>query len=285
MTVSRKTVPRKIRTLMTGKPVVEGAGVHLTRVFGFTEVPLLDPFLMLDDFRSDDPEKYRKGFPWHPHRGIETITYVLKGVVEHGDSLGNKGVIGPGDVQWMTAGSGIIHQEMPQGDGSGSMHGFQLWANLPATQKMTRPRYCGIRADQIPVVTMENGVSVKVIAGSFNGAKGPMNDIAIHPEFLDCSLSPDALYTHQTIADYTALIYVIGGKGRTDGADIADGTLVLFGPGPSLTVEAADEGLRFLLLTGKPLGEPVAWQGPIVMNTQAELETAFREYRDGTFIK
>jgi redox-sensitive bicupin YhaK (pirin superfamily) len=240
---------------------------------------------MLDDFRSDDPAKYRKGFPWHPHRGIETITYVLKGDVEHGDSLGNQGVIGPGDVQWMTAGSGIIHQEMPQGDGGGSMHGFQLWANLPASQKMTRPRYRGIAADQIPVVTMENGVSVKVIAGSINGAKGPMDDIAIHPEYLDCSLPPNALYTHQTIADYTALIYVIGGKGLTDGTEIADGTLVLFGPGPSLAVEAADEGLRFLLLTGKPLGEPVAWQGPIVMNTQAELETAFREYRDGTFIK
>lgn len=285
MTVSRKTEPRNIRSLMTGKPVIEGAGVHLTRVFGFTEAPMFDPFLMLDDFRCDDPAKYRKGFPWHPHRGIETITYVLKGDVEHGDSLGNKGVIGSGDVQWMTAGSGIIHQEMPKGDGSGSMHGFQLWANLPASQKMTRPRYRGITADRIPAVTMENGVLVKVIAGSLNGAKGPMDDIAIHPEYFDCSLPPHAMYTHQTIPDYTALIYVIGGKGRVSGTEIADGMLVLFDQGPALAIESTDEGMRFLLLTGRPLGEPVAWQGPIVMNTQAELETAFREYREGTFIK
>ena len=285
MTSPGKTTSRRIRTTMTGKPVVEGAGVHLKRVFGFAEAPMFDPFLMLDDFRSDDPAKYRKGFPWHPHRGIETITYVLKGEVEHGDSLGNKGVIGSGDVQWMTAGSGIIHQEMPKGDGSGSMHGFQLWANLPASQKMTRPRYRGITADQIPVVTMENGVRIKVIAGSLNGVHGPMDDIAIHPEYFDCSLPPNAMYTHQTIADYTALIYVIGGRGRADGTEIADGTLVHFESGPELAVEAAEEGLRFLLLTGQPLGEPVAWQGPIVMNTQAELETAFREFRDGTFIK
>ena len=180
--------PRKIRSILTGKPVIEGAGVHLKRVFGFNEVPKLDPFLMLDDFRSDDPVHYRKGFPWHPHRGIETITYVLKGDVEHGDSLGNKGVIRSGDVQWMTAGSGIIHQEMPKGDAQGSMHGFQLWANLPASQKMIPPRYRGVTSDQIPTVVMENGVQVKVIAGSLNGVDGPMDDIAIDPEYFDCTV-------------------------------------------------------------------------------------------------
>ena len=276
---------RKIRSILTGKPVIEGAGVHLTRVFGFGESPMLDPFLMLDDFRSDDPAHYRKGFPWHPHRGIETITYVLKGDVEHGDSLGNKGVIGSGDVQWMTAGSGIIHQEMPKGDDHGAMDGFQLWANLPAAQKMIPPRYRGITADQIPIVEMENGGRVKVIAGSLAGVHGPMDDIAIDPEYFDCSVPAGETFVHQTAPDYTALIYVIGGKGKTDETGIANGTLVLFDHGPLLTVDAADQDLRFLLLTGKPLGEPVAWQGPIVMNTQAELETAFREYRDGTFIK
>lgn len=276
---------RKIRTILTGKPVIEGAGVHLRRVFGFSESPMLDPFLMLDDFRSDDPVHYLKGFPWHPHRGIETITYVLKGDVVHGDSLGNKGVIGSGDVQWMTAGSGIIHQEMPMGDARGSMHGFQLWANLPACQKMIGPRYRGITADQIPRLQLENGILVKVVAGSLGGVDGPMDDIAIDPEYFDCSVPPGGTFVHQTAADYTALIYVIGGRGKTDTTEITDGTLVLFDQGPSLTVKAADAGLRFLLLTGKPLGEPVAWEGPMVMNTQAELETAFREYREGTFIK
>lgn len=276
---------RKIRRILTGKPVIEGAGVHLKRVFGFGESPMLDPFLMLDDFRSDDPAHYRKGFPWHPHRGIETITYVLKGDVEHGDSLGNKGVIGSGDVQWMTAGSGIIHQEMPKGDDHGAMYGFQLWANLPAAQKMIPPRYRGITADQIPIVEMDNGVQVKVIAGSLGGVDGPTDDIAIDPEYFDCTVPPGETFVHQTAPDYTALIYVIGGRGKTDETGIADGTLVLFDHGSSLKIDAAAESLRFLLLTGKPLAEPVAWQGPIVMNTQAELETAFREYREGTFIK
>jgi redox-sensitive bicupin YhaK (pirin superfamily) len=277
--------PRKIHSLLTGKPVIEGAGVHLKRVFGFNELPRFDPFLMLDDFRSDDPAHYLKGFPWHPHRGIETITYVLKGEVEHGDSLGNQGVIGSGDVQWMTAGSGIIHQEMPRGDDKGAMHGFQLWANLPASRKMTTPRYRGVAADQLPVLYLENGVRVKVIAGAVGDVNGPMDDIAIDPEYLDFTVPPGETVVHPTAPGHTAIVYVIDGGGETDGTAIADGTLVLFEHGSSLAVKAAGKGLRFLLLAGKPLGEPVAWQGPIVMNTQAELETAFREYREGTFIK
>ncbi len=267
------------------KPTIEGAGVHLNRVFGFSELPKLDPFLMLDDFRSDNPEHYLKGFPWHPHRGIETITYVLKGDVEHGDSLGNTGVISTGDVQWMTAGSGIIHQEMPKGDAQGAMYGFQLWANLPASQKMMQPRYRGITADQIPAVELENGVRIKVIAGTIGGVKGPMDEIVIDPEYFDCTVPTGETFIHKTDPTYTAFIYVIGGRGKTDGTDIDNGTLVLFDQGGQLSVKATNESLRFLLLTGKPLNEPVAWRGPIVMNTQAELETAFQEYQEGTFIK
>ncbi len=276
---------RSIRTILKRQPAMEGAGVHLYRVFGFNEAPKFDPFLMLDDFRSDTPEHYLKGFPWHPHRGIETITYVTKGDVEHGDSLGNKGTISSGDVQWMTAGSGIIHQEMLKGDKNGSMHGFQLWANLPASQKMISPRYRGITANEISVVELENGLKIKVIAGSLRGVKGPMDDIVIDPEYFDCTIPAGATFKHAVESDYTAFIYVIGGKGHTEGKEIDNGTLVLFDTGDQLVVKAANETLRFLLLTGKPLNEPVAWQGPIVMNTQAELETAFREYRDGTFIK
>ena len=276
---------RKISMILKRQPTMEGAGVHLNRVFGYGQSPRLDPFLMLDDFRSDTPAHYLKGFPWHPHRGIETITYVTKGDVEHGDSLGNTGVISSGDVQWMTAGSGIIHQEMPKGDANGSMHGFQLWANLPAAQKMMAPRYRGITADQIPAVVLDNGVTVKVIAGSIGDARGPMDDIVIDPEYFDCTVPAGQSFTHQTDPAYTAFIYVVGGEGATDGQAIENGTLVLFDEGKQLVVSAADVPLNFLLLTGKPLNEPVAWRGPIVMNTQAELETAFREYRDGTFIK
>jgi redox-sensitive bicupin YhaK (pirin superfamily) len=264
---------------------MEGAGVHLNRVFGSGQSPKFDPFLMLDDFRSDTPDHYLKGFPWHPHRGIETITYVLKGDVEHGDSLGNTGIITSGDVQWMTAGSGIIHQEMPKGDASGAMHGFQLWANLPAAQKMMAPRYRDITADRIPVVELENGTRIKVIAGSIGGVRGPMDDIVIDPEYLDCMVPAGKTFLHPTDPTYTAFVYVIGGSGKTDGQALENGRLVLFDEGEQLAVSAADEPLRFLLLTGKPLNEPVAWRGPIVMNTQAELETAFREYREGTFIK
>lgn len=276
---------RKIDLILNRQPTMEGAGVHLYRVFGFNEVPKLDPFLLLDDFRSDTPDHYLKGFPWHPHRGIETITYVLKGDVEHGDSLGNKGIISTGDVQWMTAGSGIIHQEMPKGDGQGAMYGFQLWTNLPADQKMMAPRYRGITADQIPEVEMANGVRIKIIAGTVQHTRGPMDAIVIDPEYLDCTLPAGETFIHPTDPDYTAFIYVIDGGGTTDGTAIANGTLALFAPGDQLAVTANDEQLRFLLLTGKPLNQPVAWQGPIVMNTQAELETAFREYREGTFVK
>ena len=276
---------RKVHMTLKRKPTIEGAGVHLNRVFGFSELPKLDPFLMLDDFRSDNPEHYLKGFPWHPHRGIETITYVLKGDVEHGDSLGNTGVISTGDVQWMTAGSGIIHQEMPKGDAQGAMYGFQLWANLPASQKMMQPRYRGISADQMPAVELENGVRIKVIAGTIGGVKGPMDEIVIDPEYFDCTVPTGETFIHKTDPTYTAFIYVIGGRGKTDGTDIDNGTLVLFDQGGQLSVKATNESLRFLLLTGKPLNEPVAWRGPIVMNTQAELETAFQEYQEGTFIK
>jgi redox-sensitive bicupin YhaK (pirin superfamily) len=276
---------RKIKMKLTRKPTIEGAGVHLNRVFGFSELPQLDPFLMLDDFRSDNPEQYIKGFPWHPHRGIETITYVTKGDVEHGDSLGNKGIISTGDVQWMTAGSGIIHQEMPKGDPQGAMHGFQLWANLPQPQKMMPPRYRGITADQIPAVELKKGIKVKVIAGSIGGAQGPMDDIVIDPEYFDCSVPAGRTFIHRTNPDYTAFIYVIEGVGETGGDAIENGTLVLFDEGDQVAVSAVGGILRFLLLTGKPLNEPVAWRGPIVMNTQAELELAFREYREGTFIK
>jgi redox-sensitive bicupin YhaK (pirin superfamily) len=277
---------RKIRTILNRQSVMEGAGVRLHRVFGHSEAPELDPFLMLDDFRSDTPAHYIKGFPWHPHRGIETITYVLKGDVEHGDSLGNRGVISSGDVQWMTAGSGIIHQEMPKGNDNGAMYGFQLWANLPASQKMMPPRYRGITADQIPEVTLENGTRIKVIAGSVNTVRGPMDDIVIDPEFFDCTVPAGKSFAHET-ADhaYTAFIYVIEGSGETSGKSVGNGTLVLYEEGKQLSVTAFEEPLRFLLLTGKPLNEPVAWRGPIVMNTNAELDTAFREYREGTFIK
>ena len=277
--------PRSIRSILRAKPTIEGAGVHLKRVFGFNEVPELDPFLLLDDFRSDNPEQYRKGFPWHPHRGIETITYVLKGDVEHGDSLGNTGVISSGDVQWMTAGSGIIHQEMPKGDGRGAMYGFQLWANLPASQKMMTPRYHGIHANQIPEVILDNGVRVKIIAGTIEGSRGPMDRIVLDPEYLDCTVPAGETFVHGTHPAYTAFIYVIGGTGETNGTAISNGTLVLFETGDHLIVRASQEPLQFLLISGKPLNEPVAWRGPIVMNTQAELETAFREYQEGTFVK
>lgn len=276
---------RKIKIVLIRQPAMEGAGVRLNRVFGYNEAPEFDPFLMLDDFRSDTPEHYLKGFPWHPHRGIETITYVLKGDVEHGDSQGNKGIISSGDVQWMTAGSGIIHQEMPKGDAMGSMHGFQLWANLPASQKMTPPKYRDISAGKVPEVRVQNGVRIKVIAGNMNGAQGPMDDIVIDPEFLDCTVPAGQTFIHKVDPSYTAFIYVIGGKGTTDNTDIENGNLVLYESGDHLRVNASDKPLRFLLLTGRPLQEPVAWRGPIVMNTQEELTTAFQEYQDGTFIK
>ena len=276
---------RKINMLLKSKPVIEGAGVHLKRAFGFGEVPQFDPFLMLDDFRSDNPEHFLKGFPWHPHRGIETITYVLKGDVEHGDSMGNKGVISSGDVQWMTAGSGIIHQEMPKGDDQGSMHGFQLWANLPASQKMMAPRYRGITASQIPEVALEGGVQIKIIAGTVAGVTGPVKDIVIQPQYLDCTVPKGKSCVHSTNPEHTAFIYVIEGAGVVNGTGVDNRTLILSDTGDQFAIEARESSIRFLLLTGKPLKEPIAWHGPIVMNTQAELEIAFREYQEGTFVK
>jgi len=284
------TLIRKIRKVQRSQPTIEGAGVHLNRVFGFNEVPFFDPFLLLDDFRSDYPDQYLKGFPWHPHRGIETITYVLTGDVEHGDSLGNQGVIGSGDVQWMTAGSGIIHQEMPRGDSDGRMHGFQLWANLPAREKMMTPRYRDLSSAQIPVVQLSGEVIVKVISGEVAGVRGPVADIVIEPEYLDVTVPAGVLFHHATKPRHTVFVYVIDGQGifgeeADNAADADNGTLVLFEDGDELLAAAGDTGVRFLLIAGKPLGETVAWQGPIVMNTQAELQVAFEEYRQGTFIK
>jgi hypothetical protein len=280
---------RATKAVLHGDSVLEGAGVRLRRMFGFDEVPAFDPFLLLDDFRSDTPADYLKGFPWHPHRGIETITYVLRGDVEHGDSMGNRGVISSGDVQWMTAGSGIIHQEMPKGDAQGAMHGFQLWANLPARQKMMPPRYRGITAGQIPEVELPGGVRVKIIAGELKGVRGPMEEIVIEPEYLDCSVPPGATFAHAAARGRTAFAYVIGGAGLVNGDAVRNRSLVLFDDGDELALEATGqpggEPLRFLLVTGAPLGEPVAWRGPIVMNTDAELRTAFQEFQQGTFVK
>ncbi len=270
--------------IISASPVIEGAGVHLNRVFGFSEVELFDPFLLLDDFRSDTPAHYLKGFPWHPHRGIETITYVLKGNVEHGDSLGNSGTISSGDVQWMTAGSGIVHQEMPKGDEEGAMHGCQLWANLPAKHKMTAPRYQEITADQIPEVSVD-GAHVKVVAGEFGTTRGPVSDIFTDPEYLDVSLPEHGSFHRALPADHTVLLYAIEGSGTTAGTTVTNRQLALYGPGDEVSVSAGPDGMRFLLLSGKPLREPIAWRGPVVMNTQEELDTAFREYQEGTFIK
>lgn len=276
---------RQIREIFTGEAVVEGAGVHLRRMFGFNTTGLFDPFLLLDDFRSDNPEDFLKGFPWHPHRGIETITYVLKGDVEHGDSLGNKGTISSGDVQWMTAGSGIIHQEMPKGDRHGSMHGFQLWANLSANEKMMAPRYRDITDADIVAVQRSDGTVIKVIAGAVEGVSGPVDDVLIDPEYLDCTVPAATEFVHSTNSGYTVFLYVIGGKGMVNSTPVADTTLVLFGDGDHLAVNAGSEPLRFLLLSGKPLNEPVAWRGPIVMNSQDELEQAYQDLENNTFIK
>jgi redox-sensitive bicupin YhaK (pirin superfamily) len=278
---------RKIETVLKSKPTIEGAGVHLKRAFGYHEVPLLDPFLLLDDFHSDNPADYIAGFPWHPHRGIETVTYMLQGTVEHGDSMGNKGVIFPGDVQWMTAGSGIIHQEMPKGD-NGRMWGFQLWVNLPSTHKMMEPRYREVKKEQIPEVSMGENVKIRVISGEIENTKGPVRDIIVDPEYLDITLAPDTEFEHSIKKGYRVFAYVTEGNGYFDPdkrklIDIEH--LVIFKDGDTVKISTDDKSLRFLLVSGKPLGEPVAWYGPIVMNTQEELDIAFKEYRNGTFIK
>lgn len=281
-------IVRRVSQILKSRPTLEGAGVHLKRAFGFQQMPRLDPFLLLDDFHSDKPEEYLPGFPWHPHRGIETITYVLQGQVAHGDSLGNQGVITAGDVQWMTAGSGIIHQEMPRGRADGLLWGFQLWANLPARRKMMKPRYRGITDEQIPTIRLENGVVIRLICGTLEGVHGPVQDIVIDPEYLDVSLPAGVTFTHHVQAGYTVFAYVIEGQGYFDGSrerHLGIENLVIFADGDTLTISTEEERLRFLLVSGKPLNEPVAWYGPIVMNTQAELEVAFAEYQGGTFLK
>jgi redox-sensitive bicupin YhaK (pirin superfamily) len=280
--------PRKVKKAIQSKPTLEGAGVHLKRAFGNNEVPLFDPFLLLDDFRSDNPEHYRAGFPWHPHRGIETITYVLKGEVEHGDSMGNKGAISSGDTQWMTAGSGIVHQEMPRGDDEGRMEGFQLWANLPSSHKMMEPRYRDIKSRQAPVAALENGTKVKVICGKVGKHEGSVKGIVIDPEYLDVTVPARAEFLHPTKRGHTVFAYVIEGRGHFDAqkkAPLGNGTLCLFDDGDHVAITTEHEPVRFLLISGKPIGEPVAWYGPIVMNTEEELKIAFEEYRNGTFIK
>ena len=298
---------RPVKQIITSKPTVEGAGVKLRRAFGFGETGATDPFLLLDDFRNDRPEDYRAGFPWHPHRGIETITYVLAGNVEHGDSLGNRGNLGAGDVQWMTAGRGIMHQEMPQGDAQGRMHGFQLWANLPSSLKMTTPRYQDVKAAEIPEIVDDDGTRVRVVCGEFWGRRGPIEGVAADPRYLDVSVPPGRRKTLPVETERHAFAYVFEGSGTFRSASqpfgvltekpAQDGTetlvreqtgnrsLVLFDSGDEVTVQAGEEGIRFLLVSGKPIEEPVAWYGPIVMNTQAELQQAFTELRNGTFIK
>ena len=296
---------RAIKNLSHPKPTLEGAGVRLQRAFGFGNTQDFDPFLLFDDFRNDNPNDYLAGFPWHPHRGIETITYVLAGDVEHGDSLGNRGSLGAGDVQWMTAGSGILHQEMPKGDAQGRMHGFQLWSNLPASLKMTKPRYQDIHAKDVPEVTDDDGTHVRIICGDFWGKKGPVEGVAADPRYLDVWVPPGRRRVLPVETTRHAFAYVFEGSGtfrdasapravKTDrGGDvetyavdeIGNRSLVLFDRGDEVVVQAGEQGIRFLLVSGKPLEEPVAWYGPIVMNTQAELRQAVAELRSGTFIK
>lgn len=285
---------------------MEGAGVKLHRAFGFHKPSQFDPFLLFDDFRNERPEDYQAGFPWHPHRGIETITYVLNGSVEHGDSLGNTGTLGAGSVQWMTAGSGILHQEMPKGNAQGQMHGFQLWANLPSSLKMTTPRYQDVQAQDIPVITDDDGTQVRVIVGEFWGKRGPVEGVAAEPQYLDISVPAGqrkrfAIDTHRS-----AFAYVFEGAGSFRDASTPTGvllekevagqelnirdlsgdrTVVEFGTGDEVTVTAGPVGVRFLLISGAPIQEPVAWHGPIVMNTAAELQQAMQDLKNDTFIK
>lgn len=273
---------RPIKLLFNSKPTMEGAGVRLHRAFGYHQIPLFDPFLLLDHFGSRNPEDYIKGFPWHPHRGIETVTYMLTGEVAHGDSMGNSGVIRSGDIQWMTAGSGIIHQEMPQRY-QGLLEGFQLWVNLPATQKMTQPRYQGILRNQIPTVLHEDA-SINIIAGKVDGTSGPVKDLKVDIEYFDVSLPKGKTFIRATPKGYTTLLYVIRGSGFVHGKGIESRQGVLFGDGDAVVLSAT-ENLRFLFITGEPLKEPIAWGGPIVMNTETELEQAFKELENGTFIR
>jgi redox-sensitive bicupin YhaK (pirin superfamily) len=295
---------RPVRRIVQSQPTIEGAGVRLRRAFGFGETGETDPFLLLDDFRNERPADYLKGFPWHPHRGIETITYVLAGSVSHGDSLGNQGTLGAGDIQWMTAGRGILHQEMPQGDPQGRMHGFQLWANLPASLKMTTPRYQDVVARDIPEIAEDDGTRVRVVCGEFWGQRGPVDGVAADPQYLDVWVPPGRRRTLPVDTRRNAFAYVFEGSGSFRDASpprgvlveqpgpvevvarepAGDRSLVLFGAGDEVTVQAGEQGIRFLLVSGKPLEEPVAWYGPIVMNTEAELRQAYAELEAGTFI-
>ena len=291
---------RPVKEVIHPKPTLEGAGVKLQRGFGFGNTTEFDPFLLFDDFRNDSPADYLAGFPWHPHRGIETITYVLTGTVEHGDSLGNRGSLGAGDIQWMTAGSGILHQEMPKGDQHGKMHGFQLWANLPSALKMTKPRYQDVPGKDVPEVTDDDGTKVRVVCGEFWGKKGPIEGVAADPRYLDISVPPRTRRVIPIESSRHAFAYVFAGSGRfrdasepravrnellDDQYDLRNRSLVLFDSGDEIVVESGGEGIRFLLVSGQPIEEPVAWYGPIVMNTQAELRQAMRELQLGTFIR
>jgi redox-sensitive bicupin YhaK (pirin superfamily) len=297
---------RPVKQLVESQPTLEGAGVHLRRAFGFGKTTDFDPFLLLDDFRNERPEDYQAGFPWHPHRGIETITYVLAGTVEHADSLGNSGAISAGDVQWMTAGRGIIHQEMPQGDPAGRMHGFQLWANLPSALKMTTPRYQEIKAPEVPVVTDDDGTQVRVVSGEFWGKRGPVEGIAADPVYADVWVPPGKRKRLKVETTRNAFAYVFEGSGQFTNASEPQGvmtegldqvarlvqpteannrSLILFDRGDEIVVQAGEQGIRFLLVSGEPLKEPVAWWGPIVMNTRDELEQAIQELRDGSFLR
>ena len=278
---------RSIVHRFPGVPTLEGAGVRLRRSFSNNEVPLFDPFLLLDRFGSSNPEDYLAGFPWHPHRGIETVTYVLDGRVAHGDTLGNSGVIGSGDVQWMNSGSGIVHQEMPQRT-EGTMRGFQLWVNLPAREKMSLPAYRGLLAREIPEVTADGGNRVKVVAGNFANVEGPVRGIPVDPTYLDVQVPPGGSFEHSTHEGHTVFVHAIDGAGTFAGHDakpVEAGETALFGPGATVRVRASEEGARFLLVSGRPLHEPVAWYGPIVMNRQEELLQAMRELRSGDFVK
>jgi redox-sensitive bicupin YhaK (pirin superfamily) len=278
---------RKVKLMRPGVVTLEGAGVQLRRMFGFQQIAGLDPFLMLDDFSSDDPRDYMAGFPWHPHRGIETVTYLLKGEIAHGDSMGNRGTIGPGEVQWMTAGSGVIHQEMPHESRDG-LQGFQLWVNLPAAEKMTPPRYRGIVAKEIPLVETRQGARVRVVCGEVAGTRGPVREIRVDPEYLDIDLPGGAVFSHPVRRGYNAFAYLFRGQGRFapgGEAEAGAGSLIVFHDGDGLEISAGPGGARLLLVSGKPLREPVAWRGPIVMNTPDELRLAFAEYEAGTFLK
>ncbi|MDE3177770.1 MAG: pirin family protein [Pseudomonadota bacterium] len=297
---------RAVKRIAQSTPTMEGAGVRLRRAFGFGDPSEFDPFLMMDDFRNDNPADYAAGFPWHPHRGIETITYVLAGEVEHGDSLGNRGVLGPGSVQWMTAGRGIMHQEMPRGDALGRMHGFQLWANLPSSLKMTAPRYQDIVSRDIPEVTDDDGTKVRVICGDFWGVKGPVEGVAADPRYLDVTVPAGQRKTLKVETYRQVFAYIFEGSGRFLNAsepfgalreeviageevlvrdEVGNRSLVVFGSGDEVTVQAGEQGIRFLLVSGKPIREPVAWHGPIVMNTQAEIRQAMADLRSGAFIR